>query len=302
MAKYGLGKGLGSLIPNKKNDSEPIHTMDIDGDNSDNDFSDDLKNIKEEVVDVSVGDIQANPWQPRTNFDKEKLEELVNSIREHGIIQPLIVTKKNKGYQLVAGERRLKAARILGMFRVPVIVRDINDMKKLELAVIENVQRSNLGILEEAEAYHRLMEEFSLTQDEVAKKVGKSRSTIANILRVRDLPDSIKKYLSNEKISFGHAKLLLSLGSEKKQKELVQRILAEDLNVRETEEEVKKVTVKSHKRVMQKDANLLSKEEELRNHLNTKVKIKDKKGKGKIVIDYYAKEELRDILDKILLS
>ena len=179
MAKYGLGRGLGSLIP-KKNDPEPVHPMEIE------DLGDkDVKNVKEEVIEISVGDIQSNPWQPRTNFDKEKLQELVNSIREHGIIQPLIVTKTNNGYQLVAGERRLKAARILGMFRVPVIVRDMSDMKKLELAVIENVQRSDLNVLEESEAYYRLMEEFDLTQEEVAKKVGKSRSTVANILRLR---------------------------------------------------------------------------------------------------------------------
>ncbi len=297
MAKYGLGRGLGSLIP-KKNNLEPVHYMDIKDTGSDSNY----KNIKEEVVEISVGDVRSNPWQPRTNFDKEKLKELVNSIREHGIIQPLIVTKTNKGYQLVAGERRLKAAIILGMFRVPVIVRDISDMKKLELAVIENVQRSNLDVLEEAEAYYRLMDEFSLTQEEVAKKVGKSRSTVANILRLRDLPDSIKKYLSNEKISFGHAKILLSLENEKKQKELLKRILIEDLNVRDTEEEVQKVSVKAHQRVVVKDANLLAKEEELRNHLNTKVKINDQKGKGSISIDYYSKEELRDILEKILKS
>jgi len=295
--KYGLGRGLGSLIP-KKNNPEPVHHIDIKDTKVDSDY----KNVKEEVVEISVGDIQSNPWQPRTNFDKEKLQELVDSIREHGIIQPLIVTKSAKGYQLVAGERRLKSARILGMFRVPVIVRDMDDMKKLELAVIENVQRSDLHVLEEADAYYRLMDEFKLTQDQVAKKVGKSRSTVANILRLRDLPESIKKSLGSEKISFGHAKILLSLGSEQKQKELLKRILVKDLNVREAEDEVKKVTVKSHKRVVVKDANLSAKEEELRNHLNTKVKINDKKGKGSIAIDYYSKEELRDILAKILKS
>jgi len=300
MTKYGLGKGLGSLIP-KKNDLEPVHHLDISNSTPDANDSD-PKNVKEEIVEIAIGDIQSNPWQPRTNFDKEKLQELVDSIREHGIIQPLIVTKKNKGYQLVAGERRLKSARILGMFRVPAIVRNMSDMKKLELAVIENVQRSDLNILEEADAYHRLMEEFKLTQEEVAKKVGKNRSTVANILRLRDLPSSIKKQLDNEKISFGHAKILLSLKNEKKQAELLKRILLENLNVRGTEEEVKKVTVKAHSRVATKDANLLAKEEELRNHLNTKVKIQDKKGKGKIIIDYYAQEELKDILDKIFKS
>ena len=296
MSKYGLGKGLGSLIP-KKNDSEPVHPMEIE-----NFGNKDFKNVKEEILEISVGDIQSNPWQPRTNFDKEKLQELVDSIRENGIIQPLIVTKASNGYQLVAGERRLKSARILGMFRVPVIVRDMNDMKKLELAVIENVQRSDLNVLEESDAYNRLMEEFNLTQEEVSKKVGKSRPTVANILRLRELPESIKKSLNNEKISFGHAKILLSLGSEKKQKELLKRILIGDLNVREAEDEVKKVTVRTHKRIVVKDANLSAREEELRNHLNTKVKISDKSGRGSISIDYYSKEELGDILEKILKS
>lgn len=160
MSKYGLGRGLGSLIP-KKNDLKVVHPI--------KDDEDDVV-IKEKVVDIRVEKIKANPWQPRTNFSKDKLDDLVNSIREHGIIQPLILTKIQEGYELVAGERRLKAAKILGMFKVPAIVRNIEEVKKLELALIENVQRSNLNLLEEAEAYYKLMEEFNLTQDEVAQK------------------------------------------------------------------------------------------------------------------------------------
>ena len=290
MSKYGLGRGLSSLIP-KKSDVKVVYPIQ----NNEDDIV-----IKEKVVDIRVEKIKSNPWQPRTNFIKEKSDELVNSIREHGIIQPLILTKTEDGYELVAGERRLKAAKILGMFKVPAIIRDIEDIKKLELALIENVQRSNLNLLEESRAYHRLMTEFSLTQEEVAQKVGKSRSNIANILRLENLPASIKKYLNDERISFGHAKLLLALENEKKQKDLLKKILVDDLNVRDTENEVKKVSVKAHKRAIQKDPNLLAQEEALRNYLNTKVKIKDKKGKGSIDIEYYSKEELGDILEKIL--
>ncbi len=294
MAKYGLGRGLGSLIP-KKNTSESVHNINFSAKANSN-----VKNVKEEVLEIRISDIRVNPWQPRTNFDKEKLQELVNSIREYGIIQPLIVTRKDDHYELVAGERRLKSAQILGMFKVPAIVRDLEDIKKLELAIIENVQRSDLDLLEEAEAYYRLMDEFKLTQEELAQKVGKSRSTVANILRLRDLPLTIKKYLNNQKISFGHAKILLSLDSEDKQKELLKKILLKDLNVRDTAGELKKVSVKSHQRSLTKDPNILSKEEALRNYFNTKVKINDKKGKGNIIIDYYSKDELADILDKLL--
>ncbi len=290
MSKYGLGRGLGSLIP-KKNDFKVVYPI--------KSGEEDVI-IKEKVVDIRVEKIKANPWQPRSNFDKEKLDELVNSIREHGIIQPLILTKTEDGYELVAGERRLKAAKILGMFRAPAIIRNIEDIKKLELALIENVQRSNLNLLEESRAYHRLMTEFSLTQEEVAQKVSKSRSNIANILRLENLPASIKKYLNDERISFGHAKLLLALDSEKKQQDLLKKILMDDLNVRDTENEVKKVSVKAHQRAIQKDPNLLAQEEALRNYLNTKVQIKNKKGRGNIKIDYYSKEELNEILNKIL--
>ena len=293
MNKYGLGRGLGSLIP-KKSNTKLVHPIqDIEDKNL---YS---GSIEERVIKASVNNIQSNPWQPRTNFDKQKLEELVDSIKEHGIIQPLIVTKAEDGYQLIAGERRLKAAKMLNMFKVPVIVRDVDNMKKLEISLIENIQRSNLNLLEEAEAYNRLMDEFNLTQEQVSKKVGKNRSTVANILRLRNLPNSIKKYLTDERITFGHAKLLLSLSSEKKQKELLKKVLVKDLNVSETNDEVKKVSVRAHKRAIQKDPNILAKEEELRNYLNTKVKIKDKKGRGNISIDYYSKEELRDILGKI---
>jgi ParB family transcriptional regulator, chromosome partitioning protein len=295
--KYGLGKGLGSLIP-KKTEIKKTHIDFSSG------FSDGEEIIvtsdKDRVINIDVNKIKANPYQPRTNFDEQKLEELVSSIREHGILQPIVVTKNGDDYELIAGERRLKAAKILKLFKVPSIVKEIDDSKKLELAIIENIQRQNLNLVEESDAYNRLMEQFKLTQEEVAKKVGKSRSSVANILRLRNLPASIKKYLQDDRITFGHAKLLLSLDSEEKQKKLIEKILSGDLNVFETSREIKKVNVKSHNRIIKKDPNISSMEDNLKEHLNTKVKLNDKNGKGTIVIDYYSKEELREILFKIL--
>ncbi|MDD4289887.1 MAG: ParB/RepB/Spo0J family partition protein [Patescibacteria group bacterium] len=295
-AKYGLGRGLGSLIP-KKAEIKKQHIDFSDGSYSGDEI---FASDKDRIVNIDINKIKANPYQPRTHFDEEKLEDLVNSIREHGILQPIVVTKNGDGYELIAGERRLKAAKILKLFKVPGIIKEIDDSKKLELAIIENIQRQNLNLLEESDAYNRLMEEFNLTQDQVAKKVGKSRSSVANILRLRSLPESIKKYLNNDKISFGHAKLLLSLDDEKKQKLLLDRILSESLNVSETSSVLKKINVKSHSRIVEQDPNIKSMESSLQEHLNTKVKLNDKKGKGTIVIDYYSKEELREILFKIL--
>lgn len=291
--KYGLGRGLSSLIPKK------VDLGEVNSEKKEIILDADL-DLTDRIYQIEVDKIKSNPWQPRTEFDQQKLEDLTNSIREHGIIQPLVVTKDNNIFELIAGERRLKAAKMLNLFKVPVIVRNVDNSKKLELAIIENIQRENLNLLEEAEAYNRLLEEFELTQEQVAKKLGKSRSTVANILRLRNLPKSIKEFLKDSRISFGHAKLLLSLDNEKKQKELVDRILSNDLNVRETENEIGKIIIKTHKRNVQKDPNLSAKEEELRNHLNTKVKIIDKKGRGNINIEYYSREELSVILRKLL--
>ena len=294
--KYGLGRGLGSLIPKKSDTKQEVDFSSSVTQNIETNFSSD----KDRIVNIDVNKIKSNPYQPRTNFDAQKLEELVSSIREHGILQPIVITKSSDGYELIAGERRLKAAKMLKLFKIPSIVREIDDSKKLELAIIENIQRQNLNMLEESDAYNRLMKEFNLTQDDVAKKVGKSRSSVANILRLRNLPTTVKKYLEDDRITFGHAKLLLSLDSEEKQLKLLEKILSGNLSVIETGNAVRKVNVKSHKRIIEKDPNISSIEENLQEHLNTKVKLNDKNGKGTIVIDYYSKEELREILFKIL--
>lgn len=304
MNKYGLGRGLGSLIPKKETTK-----INYDDDSSvrPNFSVSQVNSSKESVLDIDINCIEANPYQPRTDFDEEKLQELVESIKEHGIIQPIILTKLDEFtsdgkqmYGLIAGERRLKAAKMLNMFKIPSLVRDINGARKLELAIIENIQRANLNIMEEAQSYERLMNEFNLTQDEVAKKVAKSRSSVANIIRLNKLPDDIKKMLHDNRITFGHAKLLLSLPSADKQRKLLKKILDESLNVSDTSDEAKKITVHTHVRVIQKDPNIASFEDRLQKHLNTKVKISDKNGKGNINIEYYSKEDLISVLNKIL--
>ena len=303
MNKYGLGRGLSSLIPKKE--LTKVNYEDESA-NIRPSFNVSQVSSRESVQDIDINSISANPYQPRTNFDESKLEELVNSIKEHGIIQPLIITKLEVNldgkqmYQLIAGERRLKAAKILNMFRVPAIVREMDNIRKLEIAIIENIQRANLSFIEEAESYERLISEFNLSQEDVAKKVGKSRSSIANILRLNKLPDDIKDRLKDERITFGHAKLLLSITDLEKQRKLLKKILDFDLSVADTSDEVKKIVVHSHTRTLQKDPNILSLEDRLQKHLNTKVKVNDKNGKGNISIEYYSKEDLGSILDKIL--
>lgn len=303
MNKYGLGRGLSSLIPKKE--LTKVNYEDESA-NIRPSFNVSQVSSRESVQDIDINSISANPYQPRTNFDESKLEELVNSIKEHGIIQPLIITKLEVNldgkqmYQLIAGERRLKAAKILNMFRVPAIVREMDNVRKLEIAIIENIQRANLSFIEEAESYERLINEFNLSQEDVAKKVGKSRSSIANILRLNKLPEDIKDRLKDERITFGHAKLLLSITDLEKQRKLLKKILDFDLSVADTSDEAKKIVVHSHTRTLQKDPNILSLEDRLQKHLNTKVKVNDKNGKGNISIEYYSKEDLRSILDKIL--
>ncbi len=296
MAKGGLGRGLSALIPQRSisrpQPADPaFHAEEI---------SEEKPSGKGGILEVSITKIEANPYQPRTVFEHSKLEELINSIKEYGILSPLIVTEKDAGkYELVAGERRLRAAKMAGLKRVPVIVREAGDLEKFELALIENIQRQDLNPIEKAEAYKKLIEEFGLTQEETAKRMGQNRSTVANILRLLNLPDEIQKALSEGKIYEGHAKLILALDTEPQQMELFRKIMSGGFSVKETEKAVK------HKRgrdgeAVGKDIALKDKEEQLRGALGTKVSI-DKKGtKGKISIDFYSDEELNELVRKLM--
>ncbi|HAG50749.1 MAG: chromosome partitioning protein ParB [Deltaproteobacteria bacterium GWC2_42_51] len=273
--RKALGRGLGALIKHADKTGDSFSLCPIE-------------------------DINPSSVQPRKIFHEQQLQELAESIKEKGIIEPLLVRKAENGYELIAGERRWRAAKLAGLRDVPVVVRDATDEESLELAIIENIQRENLNAIEEAAAYKNLMERFELSQEEVAKKIGKERATVANFLRLLKLPDEVKEELKNGIISMGHAKVLLSLDSHVSQREVCRRIVQKGLSVRETEELVK-YTVSSSKKSAslsrKKNAYLSAIENELRNIFGTKVIVKNKKGKGRIEIEFYSNEELERILD-----
>jgi len=285
----GLGRGLSSLIPNinntKKNNQELL-----------NESSDDYS--KNGVLEVEIEKIKANPMQPRKRFVDFQLEELANSIKEHGIIQPLIVTKNNDGFQLIAGERRLRASKIAGLKKVPIVIRKADDQEKLELALIENIQREDLNPIDLAKAYKQLINEFNITQEQVAEKVGKSRSTVTNILRMLKLPEEIQLALISEKISEGHAKYLVGLDSETKQLNLFRKILHNNLTITDTNKEARKMGGTKSARIK---INYADKDKEfaLREFFGTKIEIKRMGRGGKIIIDFYSDEELNEIIKKV---
>ncbi len=286
-----LGRGLESLIP-KTIGTKKIQVKSIKED------------VKNNIVEVDVEKIIPNPYQPRQNFEQEPIEGLAKSIREHGILQPLILVKtetEDDQYQVLAGERRLKASKLIGLKSVPAIIRTASKQQKLELALVENIQRKNLNPIEEAFSYQKLINEFNLTQDTVADRVGKNRSWVTNHLRLFKLPSEIQEALSEEKITMGHAKAILALQEEKLQKELFNRIVNEKFSVRETENQVKKVSVKSHSRKIKvKNAEILGLEEKLKDYLSTKVEIKKRGKGGQISIEFYSNEELYNLIDKII--
>jgi len=287
-----LGRGLASLIPNKKTSST------IDDANSELD----IKDSRMEIDQVSPDDIQVNPHQPRKHFDDDELLNLVNSIKKHGILQPLVVVDLGNGkYQLVAGERRLRAARNLGFAEVPVIIRQAEDIEKLELSLIENIQRQDLNPLEEADAYKKLSDDFGLTQEEIAIRVGKRRSTIANIIRLLKLPAEAKEVLAEGKITLGHAKIILEATDEAMQLKLLRSIMDGNLSVKESRREVKKVQVKAHQRqISEKEARILDLEEKMREFFGQRVNITKKGSTGQVSIEFYSEEEMMDIIRKIL--
>lgn len=254
----------------------------------------------ESVIEITVSDIYPNPFQPRKSFDQEKLDELASSIQQYGVIQPVVVRRTTKGYELVAGERRWRAAQMAGLKVIPVVIRDYSDSEMMEIALIENLQRENLNPIEEGLSYRRLIEDFGLTQEEVAKKLGRSRSLIANTIRLLQLPPQIQEYVSRGTLTMGHAKALLSLPDSQTQWEVANRVIEEDLNVRDIEDIVRKVcnkTKKTVKREANREIALIEAEERLKCFFGTQVKIKPGKLKGKIEIEYYNQEDLERILE-----
>lgn len=280
----GLGKGLSSLIPPKIN-KEVISP------------SSEVLPSEERVIQVPLEKIKANPNQPRTNFDHEGIEELTNSIKEHGILQPIILSKEGEIYEIIAGERRFRASQILELKTIPAIIRDIKDQQKLEVALVENIQRRDLNAVEEAVAYQRLIDEFSLTQEEVAKKVGKSRSAVTNTLRLLSLPSEIQKALINGKINYSAARVIAGLPVEERLK-FFKKVMAQDLTVRAVEGRASRISTKK-KHSKSKDPVIASFEEQIQAALGTKVTIKKTGETGSIIIEFYSEEELKNIIDSL---
>lgn len=287
MIKKGLGRGLSALIPEADNEMEG-----------------------QKAHEISVRQISRNPYQPRKYFDDEKMKELVMSIREHGVIQPVLVRKSGSDYELVAGERRFRAAQLAGLDQIPAVVKELKDTEMLEYAMIENLQREDLNPLEEAEAYKRLIDEFQFTQDNLAKRIGKSRPVITNTMRLLKLAEEVQQYLREGKLTAGHARALVSLDNHEIQKRVAAKILSENLTVRDTENIMSRLSQKANteepekeellkKREVKIDPQILDVEEKLCRALGTRVRIKDKKNKGKIEIEYYSHGELERIIEKL---
>jgi len=275
ISRRGLGKGLGALIP--------------EGEESD----------RNSIVEIKITDIEANDKQPRKAFNDATLADLSESIKEHGVVQPIIVRKQGNGYQIVAGERRWRAARLAGKKTIPAIIKECSNLEVMELALIENLQSEDLNSIEEAMAYKSLIEEYNMTQEEISKKIGKSRPAIGNSLRLLQLPQEIKNMIAEGKISQGHARALLSISGEKKQLDMAEKIIAQQLNVRQIEKLAKDTKQKKKKEVLPDayriEINQL--EERLRAVLGTKVTIHHRKNRGSIEIEYYSDEEFDRIFE-----
>ena len=279
--KSGLGKGLDALLPTAESQLP-----------------------ESGITHIPIANIIPNPRQPRTNFASDELDELAISIREHGVIQPLIVTQGEAAgqYTLIAGERRLLAAQLIELEEVPVIIRGASDQELVELALVENVQRADLGPLETAEAYRQLTEDFNLSHEEIAARVGKNRVTITNTLRLLKLPDDVKGSLAGGSITEGHARALLALPTPEAQSAALKSILKNDLTVRQTEELVRKLGGEKPQRQSPPppDPEIKALEEQLRQRLGTRVTLNQRNKGGTLTIHYYSAEELNTILDLII--
>lgn len=262
---------------------------------------------KDQVIQIPLSELRPNPYQPRKSFSPESLEELKQSILEHGVLQPILVRKSIKGYDIIAGERRYRAALEAGLKTIPAVERSFSDQTMMEVALIENVQREDLNPLEIAEAYQKIMDKYSLTQEEMSKKMGKSRSLIANYLRLLQLPNEVKEFVSRGTLSMGHAKVIAGIDDDKTQIMLANETVKKGLSVRKLEELVQQLSQKSKERSKEKkkaEKNLFYKsiEEKLQDRLGTAVQIKPGKKKGKIEIEYYSEGDLERILEMLAVN
>jgi ParB family transcriptional regulator, chromosome partitioning protein len=274
-----LGKGLDALIP----------ALSIQDD--------------DKVIEIPLNQLRANPYQPRKTFDEEAIRELAESIRQHGVIQPIIVRSVLKGYEIIAGERRFRASQFCGNATIPAVVRSFSDQQVMEIALIENLQRENLNAMEVAVAYQGLMDQFQLTQEELSMKVGKSRSHIANFLRLLSLPEEVKEYVSRGTLSMGHARALVGLKDPATIKQLAKQCIDHEWSVRDLEDAVQQLDRKKQEKTKaagkKRDPYIEEVEESLRERYKTTVKIKANKDKGKIEINYYSQQDLQRLLDML---
>jgi ParB family chromosome partitioning protein len=278
--KFGLGKGLGALIPEEEADE------------------------KNSVNLIPINMIKPNEKQPRKNFDVEKIEQLAESIREHGIVQPVVLKREEEVYIIIAGERRWRAAKAAGVKEIPAVIMDITDKEILEISLIENIQREDLNPIEEAVAYKRLIDEFSLTQEELSKRVGKSRTAVTNCLRLMNLDSRVQEYLIEGILSEGHGRALLAVSNKDSQYNLAKTIIDEGLNVRDIEKLIKGLNNVKEKEVKENKENIfyLDIKDKLQEYFGTKVQLISKKNKGKIEIEYYSEDDLQRILDILKLA
>lgn len=300
----GLGKGLDALfgdaevtlsVKNKKeveNSSAKVEEDSIS--------IDEEKSVKNGIEYIDINDIKPNSNQPRKTFDEEKLQELAASIEEHGLIQPVVLRKAKNGYEIVAGERRWRAARIIGLKNIPCIVKELTDEENMLLAIIENMQREDLNPIEEAEGINQMIDTYGLTQEQVSKSVGKSRPYIANSLRLLKLTEIVRQYVSDGELSAGHARALAVITDEEKQIELAKAAIREGLSVRAMEklaQENKEGRVKPKPRIKTKNADVRRVENDLKEVLGTKVNLNQRGKKGKIEIEFYSKEDLERLIE-----
>ncbi|HEY4623950.1 ParB/RepB/Spo0J family partition protein [Solibacillus sp. FSL R7-0668] len=276
----GLGKGIDALFR-----EEAVHKED-------------------QVQQIAIAKILKNPFQPRKRFDEAAIEELAQSVHEHGIIQPIVVRKNEKKYEIVAGERRYRAAKLAGLTEVPVIVRDFNEQQMMEVAILENLQREDLTPIEEAEAYNSLIVNLNFTQEDLAQRLGKSRPHIANLIRLLQLPEAIRELVNEGKLSMGHGRALLGLKNKRRIPEVANKVMKDHLNVRQLEKYIQDLNeaVSRETKKSNKDVHTQATESQLREYFGTQVQIKKAKNKGKIEIEFYSEDDLQRILEMLNLE
>jgi ParB family chromosome partitioning protein len=276
MERRALGRGLSALIPEKETEH------------------------KDEIIYVQTDQIKPNPFQPREDFNTQSIEELAQSIKEKGVIQPLLVRRKGDFYELIAGERRLRAASVLNLKELPIIIKDVEDKDALEMALIENIQRQELNPIEEAHAFQFLIDKFEVTQEKISEVLGKSRTSVTNTLRLLKLPQEIQEELKKGRISFAHGRALLEIEDVNQQRRLVQLVISRDLSVRELESLIKRHKPAGFKRKISqgtRDPYVLALEEELQHLLGTKVRVTKGKKRGSILIEFYSQQDLERIVN-----